>query len=88
MISSVQAFFPSALGEERAPLFVLGPPAGTQVGQGHWQVCVWGFKTGVSSNILKDWILIAFLSFLSFICLVFRLSLNENTEEDRWWLSS
>lgn len=84
--------YPSLLtfgpGRRESSPVCLRSSVGTWVGRGHWQVYVLGFMTGVSSNILKDWNLTVFFCFLSFICLVLQQCLDENTEEDRLWLSS
>ncbi|XP_058422894.1 zinc finger protein 317-like [Diceros bicornis minor] len=39
--------------------------------------------TGVCTSSGKDWSLVASFSFLSFVCLVIRLSHDENTTKDR-----
>lgn len=66
MSSSVQAFLPLALGEEKAVLFVsghlqvhgLGRVTGRCMSGG-------GFMTAGSSNVIKAWILMACFSFFA-----------------------
>ena len=57
-------------------------------GRAHSQVSGWAFMPGVPNNSLNAWILLVAFSFLIFICSVSHLTLHEDAEEDKWWLSS